>query len=170
MTMALPASPPAPASSAALDQVLRIVIVLFGAIEGILHFSDLSILLGGRPGDPVLLATAALHPILGFAAVGFALAKKLRLGIATLAVLALAQWASDAPPIISDGVTFSASAFLNADAIFRSFIQPVIGCGAIAAAWFNRHLTAATLAVTLPTLANVAGIAAFAIGVIMYGF
>ena len=46
----------------------------------------------------------------------------------------------------------------------------MIGCGAIAAAWFNRHLTAATLAVTLPTLVNAAGIAAFAISVMMYGF
>ena len=57
MTMALPASPPAPAPSSALDQVLRIVILLFGAIEGILHVSDLSILSGD------IRCVACLHPL-----------------------------------------------------------------------------------------------------------
>lgn len=177
MTMTLPATTPAAAPSAALDQVLRIVIVLFGAIEGILHLSDLSVFSGDIariPGtDPeglMMLTATVLHPVLGFAAVAFALMKRLRLGIAALAVLALAQWVSDVPSIMREGFELTGSAFLNAEGILRTFVQPVIGVGAMAAAWFNRHLTAATLAVILPTLANAAGIAAFAIGVMMYGF
>ena len=162
MTMVLPASSPAPARSSELDQVLRIVILLFGAIEGILHVRDLI------PSGNI--NASMLHPLLGFAAVAFALSKKLRLGIAALALLALVQWANEAPYLIRDGISWSGSTLLNAEAVFRTVIQPIIGCGAIAAAWFDRHLTAATLAVALPTLAQAAGITAFAISVMLYGF
>lgn len=177
MTMTLPAATPAAAPSAALDQILRIVVFLFGAIEGLLHLSDLSILSGDIakiPGtDPeglMFLAAIVLHPILGFAAAGCALTKNLRYGIAALALLALMPWAKDLPSLIREGFQWSGSTYLNADAIFRTAIQPVIGLGALGAAWINRHLTAATLALTLPTLAKAAGIAAFAISVMLYGF
>jgi hypothetical protein len=162
MTMVLPASPPAPARSSELDQILRVVILLFGAIEGILHVRDLI------PSADI--SVSALHPLIGFAAVAFALTKRLRLGIAALALLALVQWANEAPYVIRDGISWSGSTFLNAEVIFRTMIQPIIGCAAIAAAWFNRHLTVATLAVVLPTLVKAAGIAAFAISVMLYGF
>jgi hypothetical protein len=177
MTMPLPATTPANAPSAALDRVLRIVVFLFGMIEGILHLSDLSILSGDItriPGaDPeglMFLAAIVLHPVLGFAAAACALTKKLRLGLAALALLALMPWVRDLPSLIREGFQMSGSAYLNADAIFRTAIQPVIGLGALSAAWLNRHLTAATLALTLPTLVKAAGIAAFAISVMLYGF
>jgi hypothetical protein len=167
MTMTLPASPPA--KSAAIDSILRIVIVLFGAIEGITSISDLSLLFGDISKLPSP-TSIALHPLLGFAAVAFALMGKLRSGIAALAVWWLTQWVGELPYLIRDGITMTASTFVNAHEILKSIIQPIIGAGAFAAAWFNRHLMAATIAVTLPTLFNAAGIAGFAISVMLYGF
>ena len=47
---------------------------------------------------------------------------------------------------------------------------PAIALGAIAAAWFNRYLTLATIGVMLPTLVDIAGVVAFAIAVSIHGF
>jgi hypothetical protein len=177
MTMTLPASTPAPANSASLDQVLRVVIALIGTIEGINGLTDLSILFGDiskipgyTPGGLTILASIVLHPILGFAALAFALTRRLRYGIIALAVFALTEGASDMPSVIRDGLEWSGSAFVNATAIFKFILQPVIALGAIAAAWFNRYLTLATIGVMLPTLVDIAGVVAFAIAVSIHGF
>jgi hypothetical protein len=177
MTMTLPASPPATERAPSLDQVLRVVVALLGAIEGINGLTDLSILFGDiskipgySPGGLTILASIVLHPLLGFAALGFALARRLRYGIIALAVFALMEGASDMPSVIRDGIGWSGSAFVNATAIFKFILQPVIALAAIAAAWFNRYLTAATIGVMLPTLVDFAGVAAFAVAVSIHGF
>jgi hypothetical protein len=89
------------------------------------------------------------------------LAGRLRHGIVALALLALTHWASFTmwPGIVGTG-----------DAYFKIFIQPAIALLSIAAAWYNRYLTLATIAVTLPTLVDAAGFAAFAIAIATYGF
>ena len=50
----------------------------------------------------------------------------------------------------------------------KIFIRPLIAA-AVAAAWFNRHLAAATVAL-MPTPIDAAGLAAFATGAFLYGF
>jgi hypothetical protein len=54
--------------------------------------------------------------------------------------------------------------------VFKTIIQPLVASVALMAAWFSRYLAAATIAVMLPTLVDAAGVAAFAISVILYGF
>jgi hypothetical protein len=54
--------------------------------------------------------------------------------------------------------------------VFKIFVQPLIAAIAIAAAWRNRQLAAATLAVMLPTLVDATGFIAFAISVSLHGF
>ncbi len=180
MSMPL-ASTPAPSTSlpepASLSPVLRVIIALVGAIEGINGLTDVSILFGEisripgtTPGGLTIIASIALHPILGFVALAFALTRRLRYGVAALAVLTLMQWASDMPSVINHGFDLTGDAFVNAQAIFKIIIQPIIAAGAIAAGWFNRHLAPATIAVMLPTLVDLAGFAAFAVGISMHGF
>jgi hypothetical protein len=61
-------------------------------------------------------------------------------------------------------------AFVVSLMVFKTIIQPPVASAALAAAWLNRFLTAATIAAVLPTLIDAAGIAAFAISVSLYGF
>jgi hypothetical protein len=177
MTMTQPASTPAPAKAASFDQILRVVIALVGVIEGLSGLTDLPVLFGDitkipgtSPGGLAILASSVLHPILGFAALAFALTRRLRHGIVALGAFALAKWFSDALSMTANDLQLNGDAFVNSMMLFQIVIQPVVAAGAIAAAWFNRHLVAATIAVMLPTLVNAAGIAAFAIGVSLHGF
>lgn len=154
-----------------------VIIGLIGAIEvfsGLSHYStlfgDISKIPGFSPGGLTILASIVLHPILGLAAVAFALIRRLRLSIIALGLFALTQWASDMPSVIWHGFDLSGDAFVNAHAVFKIFLQPGIGLLAIAAAWRDRHLTLATVGVMLPTLVDTAGVVAFAIGVMLYGF
>ena len=173
MTMTLPVSPPAPAARASLDQVLRVVVALVGLIEGVSGLTDLPIVFGDLTKiDLPTIASIALHPVLGFAAFGFALARRLRYGIMALALLALAKWASEVPSMMTHGLDLSSGddAFVVSLMVFKTIIQPLVASAALAAAWLNRFRTAAMLAAVLPTLIDAAGIAAFAISVSLYGF
>jgi hypothetical protein len=76
------------------------------------------------------------------------------------------DWASD----IRHGLDLRGGAYVNAHAIYKIIVSPALALLAIAAARFDRHPAAATVAVVLPTIVDAAGVAAFAISVFMYGF
>jgi hypothetical protein len=170
MTMTLPAAPPA-STDTSMMPVLRVIVALVGLAETFSGLADVPVLFGDTSKiDGLRMMVIALHPAAGIVAFACALADRLRYGIAAIGVLALAQWVSDLPSTIRDGFTLSADIFANGHAIIATFGRPIIGAGALAAAWSNRHLTAATIAIMLPTIVAAAGIAAFAIGVFLYGF
>ena len=72
--------------------------------------------------------------------------------------------------MIKHGLVLNGDAFVNAHEIYKSIVSPLLALLAIAAAWYDRHLAAATIAVMLPPVVAAAGVAAFAISVLMYGF
>ena len=171
MTMTLHNPSAEPAGRAFGDRALRIIVALVGLIEGLRGLTDVPLLFGDIAKIGVTtVAVMALHPIGGFAAVGLALAGRLRHAVGALAVFILAQWASDNSTVFRDGLQLGGDAFVVSLMTFKTIVQPLIGVGAIAAAWRNRHLTAATIAVMLPMLVDVAAIAAFAIAVSLHGF
>lgn len=177
MTMSLPAPAAESAARPSGDGILRIVVALVGLIEGFGGLTDLSILFGDiakipgfSPGGLIIIAAIVLHPILGLAAFGCCLARRLRYAILALGLLALSQWASEMPSVIRHGLELDGSAFVVALMVFKIFIQPAIAAIAFAAVWRNRHLAAATLAVILPTLVDAAGVIAFAISISLHGF
>jgi hypothetical protein len=178
MAMTLPASSPAPANPASLDHILLVIVALVGAIQGLEGLSGLSTpsddiakIPGYSLGGLTNLASTVLHPILSFAAVAFALMRRLRWGIAALALLALGAWAvGELPSVIKHGFVLGGDAFVGAQDIYRGIVSPALALLAVAAAWFDRHLAAATIAVMLPPIVAAAGVVAFAISVIMYGF
>lgn len=171
MTMTLPAAAPPVSADVTLMPILRAIVALVGLAETFSGLADVPVLFGdtSKIGELTLLVTA-LHPIAGVVAFVGAAADRLRYGIAAIGILALSQWASDLPSTIRDGVTLNADIFANAHVMVATFGLPLIGAGAITAAWRNRHLTAATIGIMLPTIVSAAGIAAFAIGVFLYGF
>ena len=177
MTMTLPASTPAPAAPASYDQILRVVVALVGLIEGFSSLTDLPILFGDiskipgtTPGGLTMLASIVLHPILGFAALTFALTRRLRYGIVALASFAFVKWCSDAMSMTAADLALNGDAFVDSLMIFKIAIQPVIALAAIAMAWAGRYLVPATIAVMLPTLVDATAIVAFAISVGIHGF
>jgi hypothetical protein len=178
MTMTLPAPAVEPARPASCDRALRVIVALVAVIEGMRGLTDVPILFGDIAKIPgftplglITIAMIVLHPILGFAAFGFALAHRLRLAIVALAVFIFAEWASEMSTVFRDGFQIvGGDVFVTSLAAFKTFAPPLIAIGAITAVWRNRHLTAATIAVMLPTLVDAAAIAAFAIAVSMYGF
>jgi len=172
MTMTLPTPATEPAGHACGERTLRVIVALVGLIEGLRGLTDVPILFGDITKIGAITVTVmVLHPILGFAALGLALARRLRHAIGALAVFILAEWASDNSTVFRDGLQLGGGdAFVASLMTFKTFVQPLIGAGAIAAAWRNRHLAAATIALMLPTLVDAAGIAAFAIAVSLYGF
>jgi hypothetical protein len=112
--MTLPASTPAPAERASLDQILRVSVALVGLIEGINGLSGLPMLFGDvakvpgfTPAGLTIIAWIVLHPLLGFTAFALALSRRLRIGIMALALMALMEWASDVPSIITHGLKLS---------------------------------------------------------------
>ena len=147
------------------------MIALVGAIEAVGGLTDLPQLFGDTSRIAgVTLASLAVHPLLGLAALGFALTRRLRHGIVALALFAAIEWASEMPSVIREGFELNGDTFLNCAFIFRFAIQPVIALAAIIAAWLDRHLTAAAIGVMLPTLIDAAIMAAFAIAVALHGF
>jgi hypothetical protein len=171
MTMTLPAPTTASERAAALAPILLVLIGMVGAIEGLSGLTELRTLFGDTSKIwPSTLVVIALHPVFGLAALVFALAGRLRHGIIALALLALSQWFRDMPADFDLSYDFSGDAFVNAQAAFKIYLRPLFAAGAIIAAWLNRYLAAATVAVMLPTIVDAAGVAAFAIGVMMYGF
>jgi hypothetical protein len=147
------------------------VAVLIQGINGLsglpILFGDVAKVPGFAPGGLTIITWIVLHPLLGFAAFG----RRLRTGIMALASMALMEWVSDIPSLITHGLKLSGDdAFVVSLMVFKSIIQPTIAGTALAAAWLDRYLAAATIAVMLPTLVDVASVAAFAVSVILYGF
>ena len=170
MTMTLSAPPPVPADVSMMP-LLRAIVELVGLAETFSGLGDVPVLFGDTSKiDALTLMVTALHPVAGIVAFACAAADRLRYGIAVIGILALSQWASNFPATIRDGFTLNNDVFANSYMIVATFGLPLIGAGALAAAMSNRHLTAATIAVMLPTIIAAAGIAAFAIGVFLYGF
>jgi hypothetical protein len=178
MTMTLPAPAAEPAQHAAGNGALRIIVVLLALIEILRGLADLTILFDDIATIPgftlyglMTIATIVLHPILGFAAFGLALARRPHHAVVALAAFILAHWASENSTVFRDGLQIiGGDAFVTSQMAFNAFGQPLVAAAAIAAAWHNRHLAAATVAVMLPTLVDAAGIVAFAIAVNSHGF
>jgi hypothetical protein len=151
--------------------VLRIIVALVGLAETFSGLADAPVLFGDTSKiDGLTMMVTALHPIAGIVAFACAAADRLRYGIATIGILALSQWASNFPSTIRDGFTLNGDVFANGYMIVATLGLPLIGASALVSALSNRHLTAATIAIMLPTVITAAGIAAFAISVFLYGF
>ena len=132
-----------------------------------------SVFPGGRPSDiyanfagaTVLdltyLASLVVQPLLGCAVIVCALTHRLPAAIVAIALLMLARWGSEVPSIIHHGLGLAGDPLVVLHRLFRTVLQPVIALAAIAAARPNGNLLAAAIAVILPGLLEIAGVAAF---------
>ena len=161
----------APVGASSSDRVLRALIAIVGLAEG---YSGLTALLstiachglnlaGATALDLTFLASLALQPLLAYAVVACALTRRLPAAIVALALLMLARWGSEVPSIVHHGLGLAGDPLVVLHRLFRAVLQPVIALAAIAAARPNGNVIAAAVAVILPGLLEIAGIAAFVI-------
>jgi hypothetical protein len=167
----LPVSLSARDGAPSLDRVLRALVAIVGLVEG---FTGLSALLstlacnglnvaGASTLDLTYLASLTLQPLLGCAVIACALTQRLPAAIVALALLMLARWGSEVPSIVHHGLGLAGDPLVVLHRLFRAVLQPVIALAAIAAAHPNGNVLAAAIAVILPGLLEIAGIAAFVI-------
>jgi hypothetical protein len=142
---------------------LRIAIVVIAAIE---TFDALYIL--SIPGGNLwVYARFVLELVLAVTALALAFRRKLAGAIVPLAVIVLLQWLGvDLPSHIEhwDRFPWTTTSFIS----FAG--NPLMAGAAIALAWRNIRLGLATLLVAIPMAIDIVTIAAFAIGVAIYGF
>jgi hypothetical protein len=161
----------APGGVSRFDGVLRALVALVGLVEGYtglhalvsaLACSDLNFA-GASALDLTSLASLTLQPLLGSAVIALALTRCLPAAITALALLMLAKWTSEVPAIVHHGLGLAGDPLVVLHRLFRAVLQPVIAITAIAAARPDGSVIAAAIAVILPGLLEIAGIAAFAI-------
>ena len=156
---------------------LRLALIVLAAIESAAALSGLpGIFYEFNPTTPIgKFAQAltsidlALAPVFALTALYFAAAGHLRYALMAIAIRILVSWASDLPSIAIHGLELSTN--LGGLHVFAArFLAPVIALSALRFAFRNEHLWIATILVALPTIAKWAGVLAFAIGVVIYGF
>jgi hypothetical protein len=111
----------------------------------------------------------ALAPPIAGAALVFAIIGRLRHAIIALAAFILVDWICDTPSFAIHGVEF-AGGFVGLELFTAQFVLPVIGAVAIALAIKDTRLWLATLLIAIPTIIKWAGVLAFGISVMLYGF
>ncbi len=165
-----------PALPAAAPRGLRIFVIIIAAIETLSGFSDLPALSDlPAPGPGFVVAQYAgnaylvAHPLLAIAALALAVLRRPRHAIMAVSLLVLANWLSDLPAVFVHGLEIEPGLFGKLTAI-KTLGYPVIGGLALSLAWRGTHLWPAALLVAVPTLAALAGVLGFAIGVAIYGF
>ena len=164
-------------ASPSLPRWLRIALLIVALIETLSALSDLPAIFYdyGHTAPMLIFAQAltkaklALAPLFAGAALWFMIKAKPRNAIVALAALALLRWIAELPSIALHGLELSAS-FSGLFMFAVWFVYPALGIAALWLALRNRRLVLAGLLVMLPTLAALLSVAAFAIGVMRYGF
>ena len=109
-----------------------------------------------------------LTPILAAIALYFAIRRQYVRAIYALAALIFAEWLSELPSIAIHGTEITPD-FSGLVPFGTYVVMPILGVAAIVLARRGR-LGFATLAAALPTIAHWAGIVAFTISIMIYGF
>jgi hypothetical protein len=179
MTMAEMTEPTALADPVPLRQRhlgLRIALIIVAVIEAFdglssfpTLFGDMSEIPGPGIGGAIIKAHIATHLPLALAALLFAALGRVRYAIIALGAVVAMTWLNYMPSVVLHGLEFD-SGFSALQTTAQIIAFPLMAASAIALAARGRQLGVATALVSIPTLFNVFGVIAFAIGVSLHGF
>jgi hypothetical protein len=171
MTMA-ETIPPPPAPRRLGVRALLVVVALLEAFDGLssapVLFGDMSQIPEPGLSGAIIKAHIATHPILALAALLSAATGHIRHAIIALGAVVIMTWLNYMPSVVLWGLDFRGVGAFETPAQVVAF--PLLGACAIALGARNQRIGLAALLVSIPTLANVAGLIAFAIGVAIHGF
>jgi hypothetical protein len=155
---------------------LRVVLIIIAIIEALDALSSVSILFGDMSQIPgpglggfLIKAHIATHLPLALAALVFAAIGRVRHAIIALGAVVAMTWLNYTPSVVLHGLQFD-SGFSALQTTAQIIAFPLMAACAIALAARDRRFGLATALVGIPTLFNVLGVIAFAIGVSLYGF
>ena len=156
---------------------IRIALIVIAAIESLGALRDIpAIFYDFNPTTPLEKFAQTLGNVdhvlalpLALAALYFAVASRLRLAIAAIAIRVLMTWLCDLPSIALHGLEWSLT-FGGIEVAGYQIGAPLIALAAVYLAWRNERLGLATLLVALPTILFWLGVIAFAISVMIHGF
>ena len=175
--MTQPTATAAPAPSTSQRHLgLRVVLIIIAVIEALDALSSVSILFGDMSEIPgpglggfLIKAHIATHLPLALAALVFAAIRRVRHAVIALGAVVAMTWLNFMPSVVLHGLEFN-SGFAALQTTAQIIAFPLLAACAIALAARNRRLGLATALVGIPTLFNVFGVVAFAIGVSLHGF
>jgi hypothetical protein len=157
---------------------LRVVLVLIAALEFLDALSGVQNILTDYQHPTAFLRFAqtvtsiklALVPVIAGAALIYAALGNVRRAIVALAVLEITTWLlEDVWSIPIHGLELSAD-YGGMLVFFHHFVFPGTALAGAALAFKDRRLSLAGLLVSVPTIVNWAGVVAFTVAVMMYGF
>jgi hypothetical protein len=153
---------------------LRIALLAVAGFESFLGLGEFSgaFDLHNAPlsfGQFAINARLAIHPFFAVAAFLLAAFGYLRAAIVVLASYILVAWLTDLPTIARFGIEWDWSV-VGLSLFAQQLIFPVLAAVAIVLARSGLHLWLGALFVALPPVNLLAGIIAFAIAVMIYGF
>jgi hypothetical protein len=179
MTMAEMTDPaaladPVPARQRHLGlRIALIIVAVIEAFDGLSSFptlfGDMSEIPGPGIGGFLIKAHIATHLPLALAALLFAALGHVRYAIIALGAVVAMTWLNYMPSVVLHGLEFD-SGFSALQTTAQIIAFPLMAASAIALAARGRQLGVATALVGIPTLFNVFGVIAFAIGVSLHGF
>ena len=157
---------------------LRVGLVLVAALEFLDALSGVENIFTDYQHPTALLRFAqtltsiklALAPLIAGAALVFAGMGNLRRAILALALLVVVGWLLDGLPSIAiHGLTLTFN-FAGLEELSHYFLFPASALAGAALALKDQRLGLAGLLVSVPTLLNWAGVVAFTVAIMMYGF
>jgi hypothetical protein len=147
------------------------LIELLGAINDFpILFGDTSEIPGPGIGGAIIGAKIALKPFAAIAALYCAATGRIRHALVAMAIIILLTWLSFLPSVAIHGLDFEGSAWAVLNMVFQILLAPFLAAQVGALALVNRRIEFATALAVLPTLIGILGVAAFGIGVAIYGF
>jgi hypothetical protein len=156
---------------------LTIALGVIAGIETLGTLSSVSLLFGDlseviSPGLTGWAGTITIvvAPLAAIAALVLALTGRHRHAIIALAALILLTWLNMLPSVALSWDTFPGPGLPGALVLLEIFGFPLLAAAATVLALRDQRLGLATVLVSLPTIINILSVAAFAIGVMIYGF
>jgi hypothetical protein len=156
---------------------LRALLIVIAVVEGLEGLFKIPLLFAGDPDVPgkgwggwAVSTELALTLPFALAALFFLLKGDVRRGIGFIAGIALLRWISLLPSVVNHPASFPGSGFPGLVQVLQIMVFPLLMLMVIALACKNQRLTLAGSLASLPAVTNWLGIAAFAVGVAIYGF
>lgn len=154
-------------------RTMLIFVAAFEAFDGLssmpILFGDMSEIPGPGVVGAIIKAHIAVHAPLALAALLFAAIGRVRYAIMALGAVVIMTWLNYMPSVVLHGFDLGgANAAMQTIAQIVAF--PLLAACAIAYAARNQRLGLATALISIPTLFNLFGLIAFAIGIAIHGF
>ncbi|WP_137389352.1 hypothetical protein [Rhodoligotrophos defluvii] len=140
-----------------------------GLSNSVILFGDMSEVPGPGLGGLLIKISLALHPLFAVAALVFVSIGWISQAILALAAVLVIEWLSILPSAVHHGLDFQGPGAVFSTIYFLAL--PALALAAAALVWrHSPRQILPVLLVSIPTLAGMAGFAAFALGVMIYGF